>query len=128
MRPDQRDAGAIHDMLAHCREAQQYWHEATLELLVRDRRLCLAIERCLEIVGEAAGKVSADCRSAHPEVPWQDIKNLRNVLAHEYGNIEHDVLRAAVSTEVPVLIAALEAILSGTPGVEEVAAVYSRGR
>ena len=125
MQPD-RDASAIHDMLTHCREAQRLWQEATLELLVKDRRLCLAIERCLEIVGEAAGKVSADFRATHPEIPWRDIKNLRNVLAHEYGNIEYDVLRSAISTEVPDLVAALEAIHANGSGVKETTAAYGR--
>lgn len=123
MQPDERDAAAIRDMLDHCRGARDTWDDATLELLVKDRRLCLVIERYLEIVGEAAGKVSAAFRAAHPEIPWQELKDFRNVLAHEYGNIEHDVIRSAVRTEVPALIAALEAILA-SGGFAESKSVY----
>lgn len=130
MRPHERDEALLQDMVVHCREVQEFTRGVGLEQLMRDRRLCLLIERCLEIVGEAASRVSQEFRDAHAQIPWQEIRGLRNVLAHEYGNIEYDVLYATATKEVPTLIVALEGVL-GTgagepPGVQDAPAPYAR--
>jgi uncharacterized protein with HEPN domain len=49
----------------------------------RNKKLQLAVERTLEIIGEAARRISETYRQAHPEIPWQSIIFQRNVLAHE---------------------------------------------
>ena len=53
-----------------------------------DETLQLATERRLEIIGEAARRVSRDFERRHPEIPWQKIVAHRHVLAHEYGEID----------------------------------------
>ena len=56
----------------------------------RNRQLQYAVERALEIIGEAARRVSDSIAGAHPEIPWPQIIGQRNVLAHEYGEIKHE--------------------------------------
>jgi len=56
-----------------------------------DRKLQLAVERSLEIIGEAARRVSPVFRESHPEVPWRRIIGLRNVLAHETAKSSRNV-------------------------------------
>ena len=53
-----------------------------------DERTSLAVERLLENVGEAARHVSLEVQRLHPEIPWQGIIGLRNVLAHQYGVVD----------------------------------------
>jgi uncharacterized protein with HEPN domain len=53
-----------------------------------DRIRRLAVERLLEIVGEAANSLSEDFRTQHPTVPWRDIIGLRVVLAHHYHRVD----------------------------------------
>jgi uncharacterized protein with HEPN domain len=48
--------------------------------------------RSLEIIGEAAGKVSEATRVAHPEIPWRDITNMRHRLIHGYGDVRLDIV------------------------------------
>jgi len=60
-----------------------------------------AIERALEIVGEAARRVSPGINSAHPEIPWKGIIGFRNVLAREYGEIDYRRLFTVVNEGVP---------------------------
>jgi len=73
MRPDDRDAGYIWDMLDAARSVRDFTNGVTQEDYLRDRKLQLAIERALEIIGEAARLVSADFKALHPEVPWPQI-------------------------------------------------------
>jgi uncharacterized protein with HEPN domain len=119
MRLRERDQALFMDMLLACREAWEFCYSVAFDKFVADRKLCLAVERCLEIMGEAASRVSEEGRAAHPEIPWQRIRGLRNVLAHDYGNIEYDKLYQTATEDVPALRAALEAILTDIPGVRE---------
>lgn len=69
-----------------------------------DRRTQLAVERSLEIIGEAAGKVSESFRNTHPEIPWRQIIGQRNVLIHEYGEIKQERIWKVVKENIPQLI------------------------
>jgi uncharacterized protein with HEPN domain len=68
MLPGDRDAALLWDMLQACREVREFTRDVTWEDFIADRKLCLAVERCLEIVGEAAGRVSKPFCLAHPEI------------------------------------------------------------
>ena len=71
----------------------------------------LALERSMELIGEAARRVSRNLREKHPQIPWKEIIGLRNILAHEYGRVDHAQLHATAAKDVPALIAALEKLL-----------------
>jgi uncharacterized protein with HEPN domain len=58
----------------------------------------------LEIIGEAAGRVSESFRDVHPEIPWRQIIGQRNVLIHEYGEIKHERIWKVVKENIPQLI------------------------
>jgi len=69
----------------------------------KDRIRRLAVERLLEIVGEAANSLSEDFRTQHPSVPWRDIIGLRVVLAHHYHRVDSNQVWVIAATEVPRL-------------------------
>lgn len=73
--------------------------------------LVRAVERGVEIIGEAARRVSAKVADAHPEVPWRSIIGQRNILAHEYGHIDHELLYRTVIEDLPGLIVQLQSML-----------------
>ena len=77
----------------------------------KDRRTQLAVERALEIVGEAAGRVSTPFQNTHPEIPWRQIIGQRNVLAHEYGEIKQDRLWKVAKENIPQLIKMLKPLI-----------------
>ena len=89
MQPETKDAAYLWDMLDAARAVQEFLTSRSFSDYVADRMLRGAVERHLEIIGEAANRVSLSFREAHPEIPWQRIVAQRNVLAHEYGEIEH---------------------------------------
>jgi uncharacterized protein with HEPN domain len=70
-----------------------------------------ATERCIEIIGEAARRVSKAAQQLHVDIPWSDFIGQRNILAHEYGQIDYELLYKTATEDIPQLIAALELLL-----------------
>ena len=108
MLPDQRDAAYLWDMLDAAQTMEQMSSGLDFTQYSNDRRTQLAVERSLEIIGEAAGRVSALFCDAHPEIPWRQIIGQRNVLIHEYGEIKQERIWKVVKENVPQLIELLE--------------------
>jgi uncharacterized protein with HEPN domain len=70
-----------------------------------------AVIRCIEIIGEAAGKVSRAFQGAHPEIPWADIVGMRHRLVHNYGDVRLDLVWDVSQLKLPELIAALRPLI-----------------
>jgi uncharacterized protein with HEPN domain len=111
MAADDRDAALLLDMLKHAEEALSYVKGFSYERYAADRMRVRALERTLEIVGEAARLVSQEQKSAIPGIPWQIINGQRNVLAHLYGKVDHFQLFRTASEDIPRLIAVLRKVL-----------------
>jgi uncharacterized protein with HEPN domain len=71
----------------------------------------LALTRLLEIVGEAANRLSEDTRGKYAQIPWPQIIGLRNRLVHGYDAVDLDILWDIARQDLPPLIAALERIV-----------------
>lgn len=80
-----------------------------------DRMLRSAVERCVEIIGEAAGGVPAAFRELHPEVPWRRIVAQRNALVHAYGAVDDNLMWRLATVSIPQLIALLQPLLPQRP-------------
>lgn len=94
-------------MLDHAKEASEKAAGRTRSDLDRDRDFGLVMTRLLEIVGEAAARVTEETRQRIPSIPWPSIVGLRNRLIHGYDSVDFDVLWATVRDDLPFLIAAL---------------------
>ncbi len=108
MQPDQRDAAYLWDILDAARTAEQLTCGLDFAQYSNDRRTQLAIERSLEIIGEAAARVSVSFCNAHPEIPWRQIIGQRNILIHEYGEVKQERIWKVVRENVPQLIELLK--------------------
>jgi len=80
-----------------------------------DRKTRRAVEREVEIIGEAARKVSQAFCDAHPQIPWRKIIGQRHKLAHEYAEIQDEVVWRVATIHVPELIDRLEPLVSPPP-------------
>jgi uncharacterized protein with HEPN domain len=78
-----------------------------------DRMLVFALVRAMEIVGEAAAKVSPDARLEFPDLPWLLMIGMRNRLVHAYFDVDVDTLWDTVAQDVPALVKRLSEILLG---------------
>jgi uncharacterized protein with HEPN domain len=77
-----------------------------------DRQLLLSIVKSIEIIGEAASKVSASTREAHSRIPWHAIVTMRHRLVHGYFDIDHEVVWQTLLSDLPALMSQLEMILT----------------
>lgn len=111
MKPEDRDAGYLWDMLETAREVRELIKGVTLKMLLADTRTRRALERTLEIIGEAAGNISEPMRAAHPEIPWIAIVGQRNIIAHGYAVVDYGRLFATATNDIPTLILNLERIV-----------------
>ena len=109
MRPD--DRLRLQHMLDAGREAERFTQGKTRGDLDRDRVLALALVKLLEIVGEAAARVTAEGQRTYPDVPWRDIVAMRNRLIHGYFDVDLDRVWDTVTDDLPPLLAQLEAAL-----------------
>lgn len=99
-------------MLEAAREAFSFTVGKKIEDLNRDRMLVLSLVRCIEVIGEAASRVSMECRAECPDIPWQDIVDMRNRLIHTYFDINLDILWETATDELSPLISQLDKVLS----------------
>ena len=115
MQPSSHDAALLWDMLDAAQAVHGFVRDRTYADYLQDRLFRGGIERHIEIIGEAAGKVSRAFRDAHPDIPWDRIISQRHVLAHNYGDIEHPLMWAVATERIPELIAHLEGLIPPLP-------------
>ena len=109
------DAAYLLDMLVATRDAVNLADGLAYDSYLGDRRHQLAILKAVEIVGEAASRVSAETRELHPDIPWREIVGMRNRLVHAYFDIDLQVVWDPVQDDLPDLISRLEPLLPPEP-------------
>jgi uncharacterized protein with HEPN domain len=109
-----RDDGIrLRHMLDATQEAISFASGKMREDLDNDRMLVLSLVKEIEIIGEAATKISEDCRRELPEIPWRNIVTMRNRLIHGYFDINLDIVWKTVAEELPPLSGHLQKALAG---------------
>jgi uncharacterized protein with HEPN domain len=114
-----RDAALLLDMLTAARLVAAYVAGKNFDDYLGDQMLRDAVERRVEIIGEAARGVSAAFKAAHPVIPWRPIMAQRHILAHEYATVRNDVIWKVATVHVPALIALLEPMIPPVPPARE---------
>jgi uncharacterized protein with HEPN domain len=106
------DTVRLGHMLDHALEAVEMCRGRTRKDLDSDRMLNLALVRLVEIVGEAANRVSKQGQADRPEIPWRQIIGMRNRIIHGYDEVNFDILWAVIHDDLPPLIATLRTMLA----------------
>ena len=99
-----RDQALLADLRAAAAEALGFVKGMSEAQFLKDRKTQKAVERELEILGEAAKGLSEAARSRYPKVPFRAIIGMRNILAHDYGRVDPKELWATVSVALPSLM------------------------
>jgi len=108
------DRVRLRHMLDYSRKAVAMIAGRTREDLDRDEMLCLALTRVVEVIGEAATRVSQAGQQQHGQIPWPEIIGLRNRLVHGYDSVDLNILWDMVQQDLSPLIEQLQAILGGS--------------
>ena len=113
MRPPE-DEVLLRDMLDHARRAVGAVAKKERPDLESDYVLAAALERFIEVIGEAATKLSAGTKGSAPQIPWREIIGMRNRLVHGYASVDHDIVWDVLSGDLPEVINSPEELLADT--------------
>ena len=106
------DSIRFRHMLDAAKEAMSFAKNKERKNLDNDRMLVLSLVKSIEIIGEAASKVTNETKKSFPEIPWANVIAMRNRLIHAYFDIDLDVLWGTIVDDLPPFIDALEKIIS----------------
>ena len=98
-------------MIEATEDAMSFVADKTRPELEQDRKTLFAVIRCVEIIGEAAARISAATRAIAPDIPWSAIVGMRNRLVHAYFDVDTDVVWQTVTVELPALMNRIQTLL-----------------
>ncbi|EFK06154.1 putative toxin-antitoxin system, antitoxin component [delta proteobacterium NaphS2] len=88
----------------------EYVKDLSYEEFQRDRKTYSAVIREFEIIGEAVGKLPEELKKRRPQVEWQDIKDFRNLLIHEYFGVDLEIVWKIIEDDLPGLLDAVNCL------------------
>jgi uncharacterized protein with HEPN domain len=100
--------GRLQDILAAARLIAVYVRETTVESFMANSEKQDAVVRRIEIIGEAAAHLSEETRQAIPGLPFRKMRGMRNIVAHDYANVDLKVVWEVATVHVPEVCAVLE--------------------
>lgn len=109
------DRLSLEQMLDTVRRIRAIMHGRSRDAFDADEVVQLAVLHLIQMLGEAASRVSAAFRGAHPEFPWRDMVGMRNRIVHGYDHVDPDIVWHVATDDLEVVLAALERVLAGQP-------------
>lgn len=106
-----RDDSLLLDILLASRKIVRYTDSVSRETFDGDEILQDAVMRQIQILGEAASRISPQARESHADLPWTQMIGMRHRLVHDYSKINLGRVWAAARKSVPDLISALEPLV-----------------
>ncbi len=91
------------DIKTSCTRILNYSKNLTKLQFTKNHLLTDAIEKNMEVIGEAGNKIPSEIKKSLPEIPWKDIVSLRNKLIHDYFDIDINVIWETVTNDIPIL-------------------------
>lgn len=103
MSGNHKDITRLKHMLDSIEKMEILLSGVELEKFLNDFIIHLSAERLLEIIGEAAARLSQGFKEKYTHVPWNEMRNLRNVISHEYFDVDYKAIWAIIQNDVPEL-------------------------
>jgi len=102
----------LEDILESSKRIQQYIANMTYEEFSSNNMAVDAVIRNFEIIGEAAARISDDIKSVYPQVPWYEMKGMRNIVAHEYFSVDLKIVWKTAQQSIPVLMTMIKKVIN----------------
>lgn len=94
----------MEDMLDNAQDAMTFTKGLTRDSFVTNRLVVSATLRSIQVIGEAASRISLEYRDKHPFIPWKQIIGTRNILVHQYFELDNDAVWKIIEVDLPQLI------------------------
>lgn len=109
--PENRDLESLIDIQKAAQRIVRFSQGIKQESLLNDEKELSAILYQITIIGEATKRLSKDFRQQHPEIPWRNLAGMRDVLVHEYDQIDLDIVWNVTHHEIPTLLEQLQSLV-----------------
>lgn len=106
--PDDKQAGLLRDILDSVQSIEGYLAGVSREAFLSNPEKQDAVLRRLEIIGEAASRLSPETQAHFPNLPFRSMRGMRNIIAHDYGDVDLDQVWVTVTKDLPALIQTLQ--------------------
>lgn len=116
---ERTDAALLFDMASAAEAVVRFLAGKTRESYGCDEILRAAVERKIEVIGEAARGISRALRVHQPHIPWDKIAGTRHVLAHDYDQVDDDIVWRIATIYVPELLGQITPLLPPAPDILE---------
>lgn len=103
-----RDMAYFIDIAEAAKLALSYVSNMTLEQFLEDIQCQDSVIRRLEIIGEAARRISEESRRTYPDLPWKEMTGMRNLLIHDYDEVDMYLVWQTVQKDLPDLLSRIE--------------------
>jgi uncharacterized protein len=113
-----RNSAALLDIVQAIHRIQKFTVNLDSENYLKNELVRNAVERNLEIIGEAVRRITPEFRETHPEVNWAGAVGLRNVIIHQYDRINNETIWQIVTTILPTLLLQIEPLLPSLPDID----------
>ncbi|MEX2498924.1 MAG: DUF86 domain-containing protein [Wenzhouxiangellaceae bacterium] len=107
----ERDQALVLDMLLAARDAREFVSGMEQDAFLTSTLHQNAVIRSLEVIGEAAGRISRDSTEKLPEIPWRKVTGMRHRLIHDYVEVDLELVWEVVQNEIPALIKTLDSVV-----------------
>ena len=101
----------LHHILEAIESIEEYLNGFNYESFSKDKKTIDAVVRELQIIGEASGRLHAEFGGSHPDIPLRDIRDMRNVLTHEYFGVNAKIVWDTCKADLPKLKETLKVAL-----------------
>jgi uncharacterized protein with HEPN domain len=108
-----RDSVFIAQTVEAAEAALEFSDEHTAESFACDRLVGYAVMRAIQLIGLAARGVSEELQASHPEIAWREMIGMRNVVVHDYADVDLSLVWKTACEDLPGLVERLKAILAG---------------
>ncbi|MHB8629165.1 MAG: HepT-like ribonuclease domain-containing protein [Aggregatilineales bacterium] len=106
-----RDLAYLLDVLQAARQALEFIRGLDHATFTTDIKTHYAVIRCIEIIGEAVNRISAEFQADHADIPWSAMVGMRNIVIHRYNEVNLDTVWDTLQKSLPDLIAQITPLI-----------------